>query len=286
MSQITIDPSIALGLPLDITNPIEITGATPLSLVYGTAFGALTSLGAATDGQIPIGDTGGIPILSTLTAGENINITNAAGSITIAAPGDIGPTFPDDTFQIYDSTVPTAILDFDCGAIAAGNERTVTMCDYDIDLREVATTITTNAGNATPAIGTLNIVGAGAVTTEATAADTVTITSNSLVWTEIAVDQVAEVNNGYICNDVGLITITLPAVAAVGDIIEVVGHGAGGWRVAQQAGQIIRFANISTTLGIVGTISSTIQYNCAVLICVTANTEFVIIRGVGSLRKT
>lgn len=48
---------------------------------------ALTSLGAATNGQIPIGSTGADPVLNTLTAGANVTITNGAGTITIAAAG-------------------------------------------------------------------------------------------------------------------------------------------------------------------------------------------------------
>src|SRR3990167_10517378 len=39
------------------------------------------------DGELIIGDTGGVPIISTLTAGTGVTITNAAGSITIAASG-------------------------------------------------------------------------------------------------------------------------------------------------------------------------------------------------------
>lgn len=54
----------------------------------GLAYGggdtqAVNWLAAATDGQIPIGSTGMAPVLATLTAGSNISITNAAGSITI-----------------------------------------------------------------------------------------------------------------------------------------------------------------------------------------------------------
>jgi len=62
---------------------ITLTGLTDNSLVYPVS-GVLTSLGEATDGQIPIGDTGGIPILATIIGTANeIDVTNAAGSITI-----------------------------------------------------------------------------------------------------------------------------------------------------------------------------------------------------------
>lgn len=52
--------------------------------------GALVEAAALTDGQLLIGQTGGAPIAAGLTAGANITITVAAGSITIAASGGGG----------------------------------------------------------------------------------------------------------------------------------------------------------------------------------------------------
>lgn len=62
-----------------------LVGTTNHSIQLGNSSGSLTSLGVATNGQIPIGSTGVDPVLTTLTAGTNISITNGAGSITIAA---------------------------------------------------------------------------------------------------------------------------------------------------------------------------------------------------------
>lgn len=64
------------------------TGATTLTsngLLLGNGTSAMTALGAATNGQIPIGSTGNAPTLATLTAGSGITITNGAGAITIAS---------------------------------------------------------------------------------------------------------------------------------------------------------------------------------------------------------
>jgi hypothetical protein len=81
------------------------TGATTLSansLILGNGGSALSSLGAATDGQIPIGRTGLAPILSTITAGSNITITNASGSITIGATvSTASSAFNLGSFNIY-----------------------------------------------------------------------------------------------------------------------------------------------------------------------------------------
>ena len=64
------------------------TGLTTLtanSLFIGNGTSALTALGVATNGQIPIGRTGLSPVLAAITAGTNVTVTNGAGSITIAA---------------------------------------------------------------------------------------------------------------------------------------------------------------------------------------------------------
>jgi len=135
MSQICITAATALGLPLDITNPGEITGATPNALVIGAAGGVLNSLAVATDGQIPIGSTAAPTVLATLTAGTNIGIVNGAGSITINAAGSgIGPTFEDDVFRILDDGDNTREIAFQADQITTGNTRTITMCDQDLSL--------------------------------------------------------------------------------------------------------------------------------------------------------
>ena len=64
------------------------TGATSItanSLLLGNGTSALSALGAASNGQIPIGRTGLSPVLANLTAGTNVTITNGSGTITIAA---------------------------------------------------------------------------------------------------------------------------------------------------------------------------------------------------------
>lgn len=92
-----------------------------------------------------------------------------------------------------------------------------------------------------------------------------------------------DVNNGYIANNGGLVTLTLPATAALGDIIEVCGKGAGGWSIAQNSGQTIHFGASSTTTGATGSLSSTLQYDAVRMVCITADTDFVVLSSVGNL---
>ena len=81
-----------VSLTTNVTGTLPVanggTGAATLSsnaLLLGNGTSAFTTLGAAVNGQIPIGRTGLAPILGTLTAGSNITVTNGAGTITIDA---------------------------------------------------------------------------------------------------------------------------------------------------------------------------------------------------------
>ncbi len=51
------------------------------------------------------------------------------------------------------------------------------------------------------------------------------------------------VNRGYVVDDAGPTTFNLPATFAVGDIVEVVGTGAGGWVLVPNAGDAINFGS-------------------------------------------
>jgi Repeat of unknown function (DUF5907) len=91
------------------------------------------------------------------------------------------------------------------------------------------------------------------------------------------------VNNSYIANNSGLVTLTLPSAAAVGSVINVGGLGAGGWQIAQNAGQTINFGGNPTTAGTGGYIASNNQYDNITLQCVVANTTFVVQASLGTL---
>lgn len=63
------------------------TGATSLtshSLLLGGGTGAVTALGAATNGQVPIGSTGATPVLGNITSSASrLAVTNGAGTINV-----------------------------------------------------------------------------------------------------------------------------------------------------------------------------------------------------------
>jgi hypothetical protein len=181
--------------------PIEVTkggtgqaSITAHSLILGQGTSATTALGAATNGQIPIGSTGADPVLATLTAGTGVSISNSTGSITINSTG---------------------------GGVS---------------------------------------------------------------WTVVSGTSASmAVNNGYISNNAGLVTLTLPASAAVGDMVRVTGKGAGGWLIAQNAGQTIYFGSAATTTGAMGSLASTNLHDSVELLCMTANNDFIVLSSIGNI---
>jgi len=79
-------------------------------------------------------------------------------------------------------------------------------------------------------------------------------------------------SHGYINTNVGLTTFTLPLLANIGDEIQIMGESAAGWTIAQNAGQNIQIGNVSTTIGVGGSVSSLNRYDCITIRCRVANT--------------
>lgn len=101
-------------------------------------------------------------------------------------------------------------------------------------------------------------------------------------WNDVTgVSQAASVKNGYVADNAGLVTITLPAIAPFGSIIAVQGKGAGGWSLVANAGQIINVGNTPT--GVAGSASSTNQWDAIEVVCVTANTTWATRSMIGTL---
>lgn len=109
--------------------------------------------------------------------------------------------------------------------------------------------------------------------------------TGSFFWSVVNADATIVVNRGYIANKAGLLTMTLPATAAIGDTIRLTGiNTAVGIRVAQNANQRIHFSLLSTTAGVGGYIESTQIRDSVELVCVVAgaSTEYNVISSEGN----
>jgi hypothetical protein len=126
---------------------------------------------------------------------------------------------------------------------------------------------------------TLATLTAGPGISIANASGSITIagTGSGIGWTEVTgTTQAGAADNGYVANNAALVTITLPVTAAFGTVISVIGKGAGGWLLAQNASQNIQIGSVSSTAGIGGSVASSNRFDSLDLICTTANTTWTI----------
>ncbi len=116
--------------------------------------------------------------------------------------------------------------------------------------------------------------GAGISVTNGAGSITITNTGSAFPWSTVAINTSLSVNSGYISNGGALLTHTLPGTAAIGDMIEILGIGAGLFKVAQPAGVTVHFGGSSTTTGAGGSLTSLNQYDTILLKCVIADTDW------------
>lgn len=127
--------------------------------------------------------------------------------------------------------------------------------------------------------------GAGISITNGAGSITVAGVGGGLTWTVVTgTTQAAAVNNGYIANNAGQVTITLPAVSAVGDIVSVTGiNNATGWKIAQNAGNQIFFGTTSTTAGAGGSLTSTATRDAVQLLCTSTSANWQVLSSIGNI---
>ena len=89
-------------------------------------------------------------------------------------------------------------------------------------------------------------------------------------WTEVTgATQTLAVGNGYVTNRGGGVTYTLPATAALGDVIQIVGKS-GIATITPNANQQIVIGSVNGTVGVTGTAVATNAGDCITLRCTTS----------------
>lgn len=127
-----------------------------------------------------------------------------------------------------------------------------------------------STGNA-PVLATIT-AGTGISVTNGAGSITIASATGGVTWTEVTGTSASlAVNNGYIANNAGLVTLTLPTTAVLGDTIRIIGKGAGLWKLAQNASQFVNIVNTTTTTGATGSLTATEQFDCLTVTCTTAN---------------
>jgi hypothetical protein len=96
------------------------------------------------------------------------------------------------------------------------------------------------------------------------ASSTITATSGNLA-----------VNTSHIVNNAARVTLLLPSASAVGDVIEIVGYGAGGWRLQPNTGQSLHIGGRTITNPTY--LDSLIGKEVIRLVCTVTNLEWEVV---------
>lgn len=135
--------------------------------------------------------------------------------------------------------------------------------------------------------GIISVVGGMGVTVNGNGpGNTVTINAigGGLSWSVISsATQSISSQNGYFANRGGGVAFTLPATCSIGDTFSIGAINAGGWSLAQNAGQTIKIGSLDTTLGVGGSLASTANGDTIKIVCCVQDTNFVVVSSMGNI---
>lgn len=261
---------------LDLLAGAEILVTDQAAPATNWMLGPITSI-VGTSVTIDVTDTGG----SGTIAAWNLNLSAPRGSVGATGPtgnnkacegGTAGGTAnaPSMTCSPAFTGARGEVVSFLTGASASNSTVTITANGVGQDARfngaAFSSTVTLPASTRVSFISDGTLLHLIALTSAAS--------GGGLPVTNVTgTSQQAAVNSAYLANNASQVTVTLPTTAAVGDRVEVIGWGAGGWRIAQNASQTITYGtNFTTTAGTGDGIVSSSRYDSVVLVCTTANT--------------
>ena len=200
------------------------------------------------------------------------------------SPSSLGTSVQESLQQVYNLFQSNVIL-FNAGnpnGAVAGNTYQLCWDTVNTILYVCVTSGTTSTAVWDKAI-TLT---AGTGITVSQAGNTITISTSGTVfsWVEVTgTTQAMLPEHGYIANNAGLVTLTLPITASLGDSLIIQGKGTGLFRIAQNASQAIGFGNTNTVTGTGGSLTTTSQYDALELVCITANSNWAVTTAQGNI---
>jgi hypothetical protein len=129
----------------------------------------------------------------------------------------------------------------------------------------------------------INFVGDVTVTKTSPRSVDVNIQKEDLAWFTITTNTNLIANAGYVTANSGSpIEVTLPTTCIVGDKVNILALGDGGFILKQGAGQVVHYGNRSTTLGATGELRTIQRKSTLELICVEENLTFMVKSSVGN----
>ena len=172
------------------------------------------------------------------------------------------------------TTLPTITLSTSCNGVCKANGTAISTASNGTDY----TLISAQSCSAGQHISAITAAGVSTCSADSGGG------GGGITWNDITGTSVtAVVNNGYVSDNAGLVTITLPATSTVGSMIYIQGGAAGGWKVAQSSGQQIVFGSLSSTVGATGYLASTQRYNAITLVNIVATTTWAVFSSIGNI---
>jgi len=309
-----LDGALQTGGTTRLTNAGALTNiaslntySIPSSNIVGTTdTQTLTNKTLTTPKMSYISDTNGNTSMLLTASASAVNflqvVNSAAGSPVILQPNgsdtNIGFSFRPrgtGTFTFNTSgganiaafsqgTSPVNYFYFTPGGTGVNPQLATVGTDTNIGLNLVSKGTGTVKANG---VEVATISGTQTLTNKDLSSSTNTFPAGFVTWNNVTgTSQSAAVNKGYITNNASLVTVTLPSTAAVGQVVRVAGSGAGGWRIAQNSGQTVRFGVSATTTGATGRLDSVNRYDAVELICIVANTDWAVISSQGNITIT
>jgi photosystem II stability/assembly factor-like uncharacterized protein len=91
----------------------------------------------------------------------------------------------------------------------------------------------------------LDTNGDGILNTAEVTTTSYTCNGTGFNWVNVAGTSVqAQPNTGYLANNAAQVSVNLPTAPHIGDVVEVNGAGAGGWKLTQNPGQIVQASSV------------------------------------------
>ena len=236
----------------------EILNSTDARTVLGLGTAALRGVGLAVTNLVEVLPGGKIDpqVIPNIAIGQGLLVATNAAKLAIATPIVIGETLVRVTTDETRGSKGSVYIYI--GGVVSSESSWLLLSDEQVDAGDIVSG-TINAARLPPISPLLPLISSFA-------------------------NEVLQSNYRYYANGGSRLVLTLPTVAALGSQINITDISGLSFRIAQNAGQDMRFADALTIAGVTGYIEPTAEsiYASINIECILANTRWLVTSSVGN----